>query len=102
MCGIAKERQRIDAMLEWATMHGPGRDCVNENELVDLGLAVLREHYADTCSEESMRERCKDFVARLAPHQRTTAASRLDVADGDLDRDDPGLLTLRRRFRRAF
>lgn len=41
MCDLAKERQRIDAVLGWAAIQEPVRNCVDERELTDFGLAVL-------------------------------------------------------------
>lgn len=75
MCDLAKERSRIDAILEWATIQKPVRDCVDESKLTDFGLAVLREHYADACSDECMRERCKDFAQRLAQRRKEGGAT---------------------------
>lgn len=71
MCDIAKEKQRIDAILERAAGMEPMRDCVDENELADFGLAALSEYYSDACPDECLRQRCMDFAARVARRRRT-------------------------------
>lgn len=76
MCDLAKERERIDAILEWAAKQTPVRDRVDENELAEFALAVLREHYADTCPDECMRARSRDFATRLARRRKAKAALR--------------------------
>lgn len=74
MCDLAKERQRIDAILGWAAIQEPVRDSVDERELTDFGLAVLRDYYADACPDECMHERCKEFAARLARRRKAEAS----------------------------
>lgn len=76
MCDLAKERERINAILEWAGRQRPVRDSVDENELTDFVLAVLQENYADKCPE-CMREVCRDFATRLARRQVKGSASTL-------------------------
>lgn len=66
MCDLAKEQKRIDAILGWAAIQEPVRNSIDEAELTDFALAVLREYYADACPDECMRKRCKEFAARLA------------------------------------
>lgn len=65
MCDIAEEKQKIDALLEDAAHVGPMRDCADERMLTELGLRLLREHYADACPDECLRRRCAEFAERL-------------------------------------
>jgi hypothetical protein len=68
MCDIAHEREQIDAILETAYAARPNAAEKTEIDLVELGIAALCQHYADLCSEDCMRQRCLDFMARRAFH----------------------------------
>jgi hypothetical protein len=65
MCDLAKERRRIDAILAWSSMQEPVCNSIDESELEEHCFAVLRQNYADACSDECMRVRCREFVSRL-------------------------------------
>jgi len=74
MCDLARERQKIDAMLARAVAIEPARGSFDRQELVERSLSVLREHYEHACSEKCMRERCEDFVERLLALRREQMA----------------------------
>ena len=98
MCDLAKERQKIDAILSRAATMEPIRRSMDRKELIEHSLAILREHYEHACSEKCMRDRCEDFVERLIakriaqdalagrPRPAATTASELSMpAPGDRD-----------------
>jgi hypothetical protein len=82
MCDLAKERQKIDAMLARAAAMEPVRGSTDRKELIEHSLSVLREHYEHTCSESCMRERCEDFVERLLAGRRAQMASSKGALSG--------------------
>ena len=70
MCDLAKERQKIDAILARVTAMEPVHCSIDESELIEHSLAVLHDYYIDACSEACMRERCREFVERLVARRR--------------------------------
>ena len=88
MCDLSLERRRIDAILGWAAIQQPVRDSTDECELAGFGLAVLREYYTDICPDECIRERCKDFAARLARRRKEQALRA--ASNGDATSNSPG------------
>lgn len=74
MCDLAKERQKIDAILARAAAMEPASRAMGIEELTEHSLSVLREHYEHACSEKCMRERCEDFVTRLIARRKAQAA----------------------------
>lgn len=74
MCDLAKERQKIDAILARAAAMEPMRDSIDTQELIEHSLSVLREDYEHACSENCMRERCEDFVGRLVVRRKARLA----------------------------
>lgn len=66
MWDLENEKNRIDAILAWAMNQSLVRDCVDEAALAGYGLAVLRGYYANTCPDESLRQRCMEYAGRVA------------------------------------
>jgi hypothetical protein len=74
MCDLAKERQKIDAMLARAVGMDPLGGSMGRKELIEHSFTILREHYEHACSEKCMRERCEEFVERLLAGRRAQTA----------------------------
>jgi len=81
MCDLAKERQKIDAILARAAAMEPIRRSMDTKELIEHSLSILREHYEHACSEKCMRDRCEDFVVRLMARRRAHMALAEDLPD---------------------
>ncbi|MGD9541859.1 hypothetical protein [Methylocystis sp.] len=74
MCDLAKERKRIDSILDEAMSQDPVRMSIDEVELAGYGLAALHRHYALSCPDECMRKRCDEFAALVAMSRRAQRA----------------------------
>jgi hypothetical protein len=76
LCDLAKERKRIDSILDEARNQSPVRTSIDEVELAGYGLAALHSHYALSCPDECMRKRCDEYAALVATSRRTQRAER--------------------------
>jgi hypothetical protein len=73
MCDIAKERQKIDALIAEAIAPFRFMDAGGEALLVDLACASLGDHFLDFVSPSAIRARCESVVARLLRGRRPSA-----------------------------
>lgn len=70
MCNLAEERKRIDELLFLALKSKAGRSCSEADELAEIALNLLREHYDDKCPDECIRKRCEEFAHFVIPLRR--------------------------------
>jgi hypothetical protein len=65
MCDIARERQRIDALIAEAITPFRYLDSAGDALLVDLACAALSAQFLDFVAPAAIRARCESAVARL-------------------------------------
>ncbi|MCW2276505.1 hypothetical protein M2321_004113 [Rhodoblastus acidophilus] len=65
MCDIARERQRIDALIAEAITPFRFMDSAGDAFLVDLACAALDAQFLDFVAPAAIRARCEKVIARL-------------------------------------
>jgi hypothetical protein len=70
MCDIAKERRKIDAILESAVERNDVRDCLDESRLTEFCMIALDDFYSEACPDECLRKRCVEFAAQVVRRRR--------------------------------
>jgi len=65
MCDIARERQRIDALIAEAITPFRFMDSAGDAYLVELAYAALSEQFLDFVAPAAIRARCESVIGRL-------------------------------------
>jgi hypothetical protein len=87
MCGPRQHREKIEALLLWGMTRGPCRQSTDESRLAEFGLVLLREQFADLCSDKCMQERAATFAKNLV-RQRSAATAPAVVSESGEQRAD--------------
>lgn len=65
MCDIEQEREKIDAIIVEAISPFHFSGPWNEAALTECAMAALSGHVLDLCTEDCLRARCRNFIARF-------------------------------------
>jgi hypothetical protein len=69
MCDIARERDRIDAMIAETIAPFRYMDSAGDAMLVDLACAALSMQFLDIVAPAAIRARCENAIARMCSGQ---------------------------------